>query len=175
MPTDTQVDTWVGNHACLAGPVPAPPVVSLSARVRAYSRHKAWLPHLPDACDRSQGPASLQGRVRLYMWEMITATRTGPLSSLNECHDGVCSPRGGSGRCGVVLLAEYLLHRHHLLGHLLPVQLLHHGEWLLPPPSDTARPRAHPAATGTTILLRGPFLRLGVVFSSPCLPTMIAL
>lgn len=134
MPTDTQVDTWVGNHACLASPVPAPPVVSLSACVRAYSRHKTWLPHLPDACDRSQCPTSLQGRVRLYMWAMITATRTGPLSLLNECHDGVSSPRGGSCRCCVVLLAEYLLYRHHILGHLLPVQLLHHGEWLLPPP-----------------------------------------
>lgn len=40
----------------------------------------------------------------------------------------VFHPRRGSC-CGcAVLLAEHLLHCYHLLGHLLPVQLFHHGE-----------------------------------------------
>lgn len=36
--------------------------------------------------------------------------------------------RRGTGSSGSVLLAEHLLHRHHRLGSLLPVQLLHCGE-----------------------------------------------
>lgn len=39
-------------------------------------------------------------------------------------------PRCGPRSSCAVLLAKYLLHCHHLLGHLLPVQLLYHGEWL---------------------------------------------
>lgn len=42
--------------------------------------------------------------------------------------------RRGPGCSRAVLLAEHLLHRDHLLGHLLPVQLLHHGEWPCPAP-----------------------------------------
>lgn len=37
-------------------------------------------------------------------------------------------------------------------------------------PSHRARPRAHPASTGTTILLAGPFLRLGAWSSAALSP-----
>lgn len=57
--------------------------------------------------------------------------------------------RRGTGSYGSVLLAEHLLHCHHRLGSLLPVQLLHCGEsravcslpapvgWALTPFMDT--------------------------------------
>lgn len=69
----------------------------------------------------------------LGMWRDLTQSPQGrrSLGSISEHTLYVSHPRCGP-RCGcAILLAEHLLHCHHLLGHLLPVQLLHHGELLL--------------------------------------------
>lgn len=89
----------------------------------------------------------------------------------------LCSaPRRGPRRRSSVLLAKHLLHRHHLLGHLLPVQLLHHGEWpLLPPAPAGARPGARPLSTGTTMRWAAPFLKGQRAWLGFCSPRGTAL
>ena len=125
------------GRACLADLSPSP-LTCLQPGLGPSG--KSRLPHPPRGCDLSRVPASLPGPVRLAMSRKAApATGAGPVSVstlLNECHAGASAPRCGSCRCRAVLLAEHLLHRHHLLGHLLPVQLFHHGQRSLglPPP-----------------------------------------
>ena len=151
------------GHPCLADLSPSP-LTCLQPGLGPSG--KSRLPQPPRGCDLSRVPASLRGLVRLKMSRKVMAVAGAgmvPFSpSLAECRAGSSAPRCGSCRCSAVLLAEHLLHRHHLLGHLLPVQLLHHGQWPLGLPPTLKKPDPdRPPHPLTTILPTGPFLWVG--------------
>lgn len=121
-----------GSHSCLRHLPPA----------RAAPDRSGTLP-CPHVCDLSQAPAPLHGPEIVDVVENDSDDLDGTIiiiALLSECRAGALTPRCGPGRRRAVLLAEYLLHCHHLLGHLLPVQLLHHGECPHGPPRREPAP-----------------------------------
>ena len=143
--TDTRVDAWRVVLAWLtSAPLPSPasslgwaPAASPGSLTRHVGVTSAGSPPRSGvSCDWRCRGRDGSGR-----------SRDGSCPRLTECGAGASAPRCGPGRGGAVLLAERLLHRHHLLGHLLPVQLLYHGQCPLacPHPEETTpSPAPHP-------------------------------